>query len=150
MSKITEVSLEESNKKPKGTLGLSKEELKKKIQKQKDKDAEIVKGVFRFYEMPGGTLAFTYKAHKGQETETYTLTDGQMHEIPLGVAKHLNNNGWYPQYEYIKDEKFQAGYGMSGGMRIARKVHRYGFSGLDFVDIEEQQADKRIVTVTGV
>lgn len=129
---------------------LTKEELKKKIERQREIDSKMVKGVFRFYEMPGGTLPFVYKAHKGQEVEKYELTDGQVYEIPLGVAKHLNNNGWYPEHEYIKGEGMIAGYGVSGGMRIARKKHRFGFSGLDFVDADEFQQNKQIVTVTGI
>jgi hypothetical protein len=130
---------------------LSKEEAKKKLQRMKEKDAQIVKGVFRFHEMPGGTLSFTYKAYKGQNSERYDLTDGQIYSIPLGVAKHLNVNGWYPEYEYIKGETFAGGYGNHlVGMKIAKKVHRYGFSGLDFVDEDLEQQDKQIFTVTAV
>ena len=132
------------------TQKLSKEEAKKKLDRQKAKDAEKVKGVFRYYEMPGGALSFVYKAYKGENSQRYDLVDGQVYEIPLGVAKHLNNNGWYPVYEYIKGEAFMGGYGVSGGMRVASKKHRYGFSGLDFVDIEEDQSDKKIVAVTAV
>lgn len=134
-------------KQDKPAVKLAKEELKKKLAKQRDEDNQKVKGVFRYFEMPGGTLAFVFRAHKADETERYELVDGQVYEIPLGVAKHLNKNGWYPQYEYIKGESFQGGYGISGGMRVARKVHRYGFSGLDFVDMEEPA---KIVQVTAV
>ena len=126
---------------------LSREELKKKIVRQKEEDSQKVKGVFRYFEMPGGTLAFSYRAYKDHEVERHEMVDGQIYEIPLGVAKHLNKNGWYPQYEYINGESFQGGYGISGGMRVARKVHRYGFSGLDFVDLDEPQ---KIVQVTAV
>jgi hypothetical protein len=144
--KVQEVAKE--IKPEKGTLKLSKEELKKKIQRQREKDRQKVKGVFRFYEMPGGVLSFSYRAYKEDEIENFELVDGQMYEIPLGVAKHLNNNGWYPEYEYIKGEKFVGGYGVSGGMRIAKKKHRYGFSGLDFVDLDEDLPEKKIVAVT--
>jgi hypothetical protein len=146
--KVQEVAKE--IKMDKSTLGLSKEDLKKKIQRQKEIDSQKVKGVFRYYEMPGGTLAFSYKAYKDIDIANYELVDGQQYEIPLGVAKHLNNNGWYPEYEYIKGEQFIGGYGVSGGMRIAKKKHRYGFSGLDFVDTDEIQEDKKIVAVTAI
>lgn len=126
---------------------VTREELKKKLLKQKEEDSQKVKGVFRYFEMPGGTLAFSYRCYKDEEVERYEMVDGQVYEIPLGVAKHLNKNGWYPQYEYIKGESFQGGYGISGGMRMARKVHRYGFSGLDFIDLDEPQ---KIVQVTAI
>jgi hypothetical protein len=130
---------------------ITSEEAKKKLQRLKEIDSQIVKGVFRFHEMPGGTLSFVYKAYKGQNSERYDLTDGQIYSIPLGVAKHLNKNGWYPEYEYIKGEKFIGGYGNEQtGMRVARKVHRYGFSGLDFVDTDETEQDKELFMVTKV
>lgn len=130
---------------------LSREELKKKIQRQREIDSQMVKGVFRFHEMPGGTLSFTYRAYKGDESNRYDLTDGQVYSLPLGVAKHLNKNGWYPEYEYIKGERFIGGYGNEQvGMRVARKVHRYAFSGLDFVDTDELEQDKQIFTVSKV
>ncbi len=143
--KIQEVSMQKEVTQDKQKL--NKEDLKKKIQRQKEIDSQMVKGVFRFYEMPGGALSFVYRAYKGEESARYDMVDGQMYEIPLGVAKHLNNNGWYPEYEYIKGEQFAGGYGVSGGMRVAKKKHRYGFSGLDFVDVDESTP---IFTVTSV
>lgn len=128
---------------------LSPEEAKKKLQRMREKDSQIVKGVFRFHEMPGGTLSFVFKAYKGDQSQRYDMVDGQVYSVPLGVAKHLNMNGWYPEYEYIKGETFAGGYGNHlVGMQIAKKVHRYGFSGLDFIDEDMGQQDKQIFTVT--
>ncbi|MDD5551243.1 MAG: hypothetical protein PHS34_08290 [Candidatus Omnitrophica bacterium] len=109
---------------------------------QRDKDRESVKGIFRFYEIPGGTLSFVYKAYKPDPVEKYTLVDGQIYTLPLGVAKHLNKNGWYPIHEYMKDENDKP------SIRIGQKVRRFGFQSLEFVDVDEiSTAPSEIVTV---
>mgnify|MGYP003662168916 CR=1 FL=1 len=56
---------------------------KKSLTYQRDKDREIVKGVFKFYEVPGGQMSFVYKAHKGDQVERYDLYDGEIYSIPL-------------------------------------------------------------------
>lgn len=122
------------------------EEIKKTPAKSlkylRDKDRQKVRGIFRFYEVPGGVMSFVAKAYKGDDVERYDLLDGHVYEVPLGVAKHLNKNGWYPIYEYIPgDKEVQAGIPVSreGGatQRIVRKVHRFGFQSLEFVDEED-------------
>jgi hypothetical protein len=47
---------------------------------------------------------FVYRAYKWDDVERYTLNDGEIYELPLGVAKHLNKNGWYPEHIYKMDE----------------------------------------------
>lgn len=114
-------------------------EQKKKMKHLRDKDRELVKGIFRFYEVPGGTMAFVIKLYKEDQTERYELIDGEIYTIPLGVAKHLNKNGWYPIYKHVKgEENIQQGYGMgAGGMTIGKKVRRFGFQSLEFVDTDD-------------
>ncbi len=109
-----------------------KEELKKKLSYQRDKDREMVKGIFKFYEVEGGSLSFSFgPMYKGDETQNFTLYDGQVCTIPLGVAKHLNKNGWYPIHAFQQDD-----YGKPI-MRIGQKVRRFGFNSLEFVDIDD-------------
>jgi len=62
----------------------------------------------------------------------------------IGVAKHLNKNGWYPEYGYIAGEPgTQTGYGIGLGgaapqiMRVSKKVRRFGFQSLEFLDIDD-------------
>lgn len=101
----------------------------------RDQDAELVKGVFKFYERPGHELEFVYRAYKGEGAQTYCLRDGQVYEIPLGVARHLNKDGWYPEYEYVPGGKtIMVPGGRPTNMRIQKKVRRFGFQTLDFVD----------------
>jgi hypothetical protein len=121
-------------------------------QKMKEKDRELVKGKFIFHECPGGSVSFNFKAYKGEEIERYDLVDGQIYTIPLGVARHLNKNCWYPEYEYIKTERtalasFQPDAAI---MRACRKVRRMSFQSLEFVDIDDLTPTSGIVAVERV
>lgn len=103
-------------------------------QERKDriaKDKELVRGVFKFYEVPGGNMGFMYKKHKGERPQRYMMNDGQVYEIPLGVAKHLNNNCWYGVNAYMTDENGNP------VQRLSQKVKRCGFQSLEFMDIED-------------
>jgi len=96
-----------------------------------ERDREKVKGIFRFFECPGGSLNFCFRAYKWDPVERYDLTDGEICTIPLGVAKHLNKNGWYPQHHYLMNES-----GLPQ-MRIGQKKRRFGFQSLEFIDPAE-------------
>ncbi len=98
---------------------------------QQEKDREIVKGIFRFHEVPGGQMEFVFKKYKGDKLEKYTLIDGQTYSLPLGVAKHLNTNCWYPSYNYKNDEQGRP------VTTMAEKIRRCSFQSLEFVDIDE-------------
>lgn len=98
---------------------------------QRDKDREPVKGIFRFHEVPGGEMSFSLKIHKGDQVENYTIKDGEVKTVPLGVARHLNKNCWYPEYDYVKTED------MSNVARVVKKIRRCSFQSLEFVDIED-------------
>ena len=98
---------------------------------QRDKDREPVKGIFRFYEVPGGSVSFNYRAYKEDEVERFDLIDGQVYTLPLGVAKHLNKNGKYPVHKFMTND---AGVPV---MKIGQYVRRFGFQSLEFVDIED-------------
>jgi hypothetical protein len=111
---------------------------------QRDKDKEKVRGIFRFYEVPGGSMSFVYKAYKGDDVERYDMVDGQVYEVPLGVAKHLNKNMWYPVHAYSTDENGKP------HMRIGQKVHRCGFQSLEFIDDADLNATPSLVTVEKV
>lgn len=97
----------------------------------RDKDREMVKGIFRFHEVPGGVMEFIYKAYKEDPLEKFSLVDGLVYTIPLGVAKHLNKNCWYPVHSYMKDESGNP------SMKIGQKVRRCSFQSLEFVDIDD-------------
>jgi hypothetical protein len=122
---------------------------KPNLKYQRDKDREPVKGIFRFYEAPGGTLSFCFRAYKEDPIEQFALKDGEVYTLPLGVAKHLNKTGWYPEYEFFQGEKNVIGAFSPDGhiMRVARKVRRYGFQSLEFVDTDDMGTATDIVEV---
>jgi hypothetical protein len=117
---------------------LPNKDTKSKIKWQRDKDAEMVKGIFHFYEVPGGSMSFPYKAYAGDEVMRFDFIDGQVYTIPLGVAKHLNKNCWYPEYGFIAGEKGVSD--MGANQRIMRKVRRCSFQSLEFVDVDDLTA----------
>ena len=122
-------------------------EVKKPVAKQvsmeflRDKNKELVKGVFKYDELPGGILEFVFKEFKGDETEKYALLDGQIYSLPLGVVKHLKTNGWYPVNKHAIDKDGRP------SIELGTKKRRFSFNVLDFIDIEEMGDPADIVTV---
>lgn len=111
----------------------------------RDKNREKVKGVFNFFEVPGGSLSFVYHEFKEDPVERFDLVDGQVYTLPLGVAKHLNKNGWYPIHTFSVDE---AGKPLQ---KIGQKIRRFGFRSLEFLDVDElNDTGKQIITVENV
>lgn len=118
---------------------------KQNLRYQRDKDREPVKGIFKFYEVPGGTMKFSYKEYKADPVERFELTDGETYTLPLGVAKHLNKRGSYPVHAHAMDA--------NGGpmLKIGQKKRRFGFQSLEFIDPEDfSTVDSGILTVETV
>lgn len=107
-----------------------KKEAPKKVnlQYQRDKDREIVSGIAKNYECPGGMIEFVYKEYKGDPVEKYSFRDSEMCRIPRGVARHMNKNCWYPVHAHSMDENGIANF------KIGTKVRRFGFQSLEFLD----------------
>lgn len=115
---------------------------KTNLKYQRDKDREMVKGIFRFHEVPGGSMSFVYKAYKEDQVERYDLVDGEIYTLPLGVAKHLNHNVWYPIHAYALDDNGKP------VQKIGQKVRRCSFQSLEFVDIEDlSPVGQSVITV---
>jgi hypothetical protein len=122
---------------------VKKPEVKKKpnLKWMRDKDREMVRGIFRFHEVPGGTLSFSFKAYKEDPVENFTFTDGDVYTIPLGVARHLNNNCNYPIHAFAQDADGK------NVVKVGHKVQRVSFQSLEFVDIDDIGAPSNLVTV---
>lgn len=119
-----------------------KPEVKKpNLKYMREKDREMVRGIFRFHEVPGGTMSFSFKAYKEDPVENYTLVDGEVYSIPLGVARHLNKNCWYPIHAYAQDADGRS------TVKIGQKVQRASFNSLEFVDIDDLSPDANLVTI---
>lgn len=114
----------------KNTRKITSEEMRK----LRDKDNKIVKGIFRCYEPRGGSMTFSFKKYKGDEVFKMTMVDGDIYNIPLMVAKHLNQNCWYPQHSHVLDANGNP------SVEVGKKVHRCSFESLEFQDLSEAEA----------
>ena len=123
------------------TLEKKKEKLKLNLKYERDKDRTKVRGKFIFHEVPGGVMEFSFKKYKEDELENFKLYDGEIYELPLGVAKHLNQNLSYPIHQYYSQE------GGTHAMKVGQTVRRASFARLDFM-VEDEAEDTRSHLVT--
>jgi hypothetical protein len=114
---------------------------KELVERKRLADKKEVRGMFKFFEIQGGELSFSFNAYKGDPRKKYTLQDGQTYVIPMGVARHLNTSGWWPVHEHSVDAEGKP------KQIIGKKVRRYGFFPLDFADAGQyDNQDKNIIT----
>lgn len=141
---------------------ISRDELAKQIKKMRDRDAEMVTGIFKNLENPAtnggrGSVIFSYKYYPGDENEVYELWDGERYTLPRGVARHLNNNCFYKEYQHLQGEFGQQG--IRGGcntdgrlqtnsLQAAKKVHRYAFHSLEYMDDDADMYPSNLVEVS--
>ena len=111
------------------------------IEQQRERDKQLVRGIFRFHEVPGGRMMFVFKKYKGDPLQRYELVDGQEYTIPLGVAKHLTQDVWYPEHENVVDDQGKV------IARVGRKIRRCSFESLEFMDIEELTPDNSKIEI---
>ena len=134
-----------------------RKDVKQNLKYKRDKHREMVKGVFKYHEVPNGEMEFDFREFKEDPIVHYHMIDGEVYTVPLGVAKHLNTNCWYPEYEYLPGEKGVQGVthkmrGFTGHVqKVTKKRHRCGFNSLEFLDIEDlPQPQSAVVTVETV
>lgn len=60
----------------------------KKMQKEGEK---LIKGMFEFTDAQGGWFDFSYRLYPGEPIRTIRINHGEICDIPLDVAKLLNN-----------------------------------------------------------
>ena len=97
----------------------------------RDKDREMVRGKFIFHEIPGGQLDFPFRKWKEDPVESFSLVDGEIYTLPLGVAKHLNRECKYPIHSYTMDETNKP------VSKVNQWVRRCSFQSLEFLDVED-------------
>lgn len=66
-------------------------EVEEKIKKMKKEGEKLVKGMFEFTDAQGGWLDFSYRFFKGDPIRTIKITHGEIVDVPMMLAKHLNN-----------------------------------------------------------
>ncbi len=66
-------------------------EVEEKIKKMRKEGEKLVKGMFEFIDAQGGWLDFSYRFFPGEPIRCIKITHGEIVDIPMIVAKHLNN-----------------------------------------------------------
>lgn len=137
---------------PKSTKELAQEALKKFIVEE----TKMVKGRFRCFENPGASQRIQVRKYPGVPMFDRVMTDGEMYEVPLYVARHLNGidvtaravdgkifTCSYPihGFKFSGNEipRSQEGFGPSGEggipvpiIGVSKRIRRYGFESLEF------------------
>jgi hypothetical protein len=101
------------------------------MRKMREKEHKMVKGIFRCYEPRGGAFTFSFKKFPGDQVLKYTMLDGEAYDVPLMVAKHLNQDCWYPKHSHVMD--------INGIPTVDKgtKVQRCSFESLEFMTDDE-------------
>lgn len=136
---------------------ISKLEAAKKWEKEKERDLEMVTGIFEYKERPRQTLKMRYKKYADDEFKEYHFTDGQRYRIPRMLAKHLNNNIKYAEYKRLNLPNGMASDLMAGGVADERSpesqmyathyIKRTEFKSLEFFE-EDLNTTKEIIQVS--
>lgn len=147
---------------------LSKAEAFKKLEEQREKDHELVSGLFKFDEHKGGTLRFRFKKYAKDNYSQWEFTDGKRYRIPRMIAVHLNTNVHYLSYNHLDKNFAETGATFSAApteksrfadgkapnnhsMYSIEKVRRCQFIPLEFCADDLGLDDNRIIEMgTGV
>ena len=79
-----------------------KKDAAKKIAAQKEKDSEVISGVFKNIECPGSSLQFWFKKYE-EPPVYYEFLDGQRYDVPRMVAEHLNTGTRVKSFSYPQE-----------------------------------------------
>ncbi len=75
-----------------------------KVYRKWKEESKIVKGIFRCREPEGGNIKFCFRKYKWDAVKTYHFYDGETYEVPLAVARHINQDCSYPIHRHIVDK----------------------------------------------
>jgi len=112
------------------------------IEKLRRRDNRIVKGRFVNFLYPGSVKSMMYRAYKGDPVVKYSFRDGEIYEIPFGLARHINNDVGEKESEYLLDAA-----GRPSKLANRRK-RTCAFESLDFIDFESEGPSKHETTIT--
>ena len=84
MVRVIELNRKKTNTK-------SRSEVEEMIKKMRKEYNVMVKGQFEFVDAEGGFFEFTERMFPGDNIQTIQLIHGEICEIPMGLAKRLNN-----------------------------------------------------------
>jgi hypothetical protein len=134
-----------------------KKDAAEKLKKFVEEERRLVKGRFRCFESPGSRQRIMYRKYKELQMFDKWMTDGEIYEIPLYVARHLNGvdvtagaidgkvgSCSYPVHGFKWDQsqpmpQSALGTGAAGEpgipvplVGVAKRIRRYGFESLQF------------------
>ena len=116
------------------TLSPAAQRVKEQMEAKKKENRQIVKGRFRNIESPGSQLTFNYNMDK------YIMQDGEVYDVPLEVARHLNNC-YYRVDEKALDVQSD---GWKSNPKVGRKIDRFAFESLVYTPDDKFGAKKRL------
>lgn len=110
---------------------LSREEKLSYIKFLKERDTEMVTGIFRCHEPSGGCVEMTAMAYDGESPIKYQFLDGQQYTVPKYIAKRFENEfqgigTWYPTHSHILDASGKP------TISVGKKNRRFGFSSMEY------------------
>lgn len=145
------------------TRKMSREELARHVKSMRDRDSEMVSGVFKNLENPArggslGAVTFPYKAYEEDEVVIYEFYDGERYTIPRGVARHLNNDCYIREYSLMPGEFGKEGLRtaahdgrlQTSTKQTSRKIHRFAFHSLEYTDDDRDMYPADIIEVTNI
>lgn len=100
-------------------------------EKNRARDAEVVRGIFRNLQQRGQDVKFHFRLHRQEPITMYHLTDNEICSIPLGLARHINKNCYVEQSKYVLDEHGKP------LKATPQYIRRFVFDSLEFVDTED-------------
>ena len=68
-----------------------RKEVEDKIVKMRKDGEKMVRGMFEFTDAQGGWLDFSYRFFKGDPIRTIKINHGEIVDVHMMLAKHLNN-----------------------------------------------------------
>ena len=104
---------------------VQKQQAAEKIKKLQKEGEKLVKGMFEFTDAQGGWLDFSYRFYPGEPIRTVKITHGEIVDIPLDLAKHLNNI--YKKVRQIRENA-------DGGKDVVQRTSRTRFIPMDFTE----------------
>lgn len=104
-------------------------EVEEKIKKLRKEGEKMVKGMFEFLDAQGGWLSFSYLFFPGDPIRTVRITHGEIIDVPMILAKHLNNV--YKKVRIPSPERDENGSPLKPGSMT--KISRTRFTPVDMM-----------------
>ena len=81
-----------------------KKAAKEKLDAMYKEESKLVKGIFKNLECKGGSAQFAWRKYPQEEIQLWNMEDEKSYEIPLGLARHINNDCFIPTHKYLVNE----------------------------------------------